>query len=196
MSAHARCRPLRPVRAPRLEGEVPVYAFGLCNDQQYLVPGLTGLADSLTPAARREAAVQVLTLDLAPAQALLLADPAKRVATSADVLLAPSSITITATRTRVCFPRRILRSPRLRPDSPRVHAPLATCRMVLIGWGIFRGLPPRPLTQRARKRPRTGRPEPSRPLHEEKTQVKAMCLVPPAGFEPATPALGERCSIP
>jgi site-specific DNA recombinase len=23
-----------------------------------------------------------------------------------------------------------------------------------------------------------------------------MCAVPPAGFEPATPALGERCSIP
>lgn len=58
-----------------------MYAFGLCIDQQYLVPGLAalaGLADSLTPAARREAAVRVLTLDLAPSQALLLADLAKR----------------------------------------------------------------------------------------------------------------------
>ncbi|MGW1928386.1 hypothetical protein [Streptomyces sp. NPDC001919] len=58
-----------------------MYAFGLCIDQQYLVPGLAalaGLADSLTSAARREAAVRVLTLDLPPAQALLLADFAKR----------------------------------------------------------------------------------------------------------------------
>ncbi|MFE5738357.1 glycosyltransferase family 8 protein [Streptomyces celluloflavus] len=57
-----------------------MYAFGLCIDQHYLVPGLAalaGLADSLTPAARRDAAVRVLTLDLAPSQALLLADLAK-----------------------------------------------------------------------------------------------------------------------
>ncbi|MFI8372387.1 glycosyltransferase family 8 protein [Streptomyces sp. NPDC085466] len=59
-----------------------MYAFGLCIDQQYLVPGLaalSGLADGLTPAARRNAAVRVLTLDLTPAQALLLSDFAKRV---------------------------------------------------------------------------------------------------------------------
>ncbi|MFE3557075.1 glycosyltransferase family 8 protein [Streptomyces sp. NPDC059193] len=58
-----------------------MYAFGLCIDQNYLTPGLaaiTGLADSLAPAARRNAAVRVLTLDLHPAQALLLADLAKR----------------------------------------------------------------------------------------------------------------------
>ncbi|MFI2432094.1 glycosyltransferase family 8 protein [Streptomyces sp. NPDC018693] len=58
-----------------------MYAFGLCIDQRYLVPGLAtiaGLADSLTSAARRNAAVRVLTLDLTPAQALLLSDLAKR----------------------------------------------------------------------------------------------------------------------
>ncbi|MFD5191283.1 glycosyltransferase family 8 protein [Streptomyces sp. NPDC058357] len=59
-----------------------MYAFGLCIDQQYLVPGLAalaGLADGLTPAARRNAAVRVLTLDLSPAQALLLSDLTKQV---------------------------------------------------------------------------------------------------------------------
>ncbi|MYW08732.1 hypothetical protein GT034_10305 [Streptomyces sp. SID2563] len=58
-----------------------MYAFGLCIDQQYLVPGLAvlgGLADSLTPTARHNAAVRVLTLDLTRAQALLLSDFAKR----------------------------------------------------------------------------------------------------------------------
>ncbi|MFE2231762.1 glycosyltransferase family 8 protein [Streptomyces sp. NPDC059442] len=58
-----------------------MYAFGLCIDQQYLVPGLAAiasLADSLTLVARRNAAVRVLTLDLAPAQAVLLSDFAKR----------------------------------------------------------------------------------------------------------------------
>lgn len=69
-------------RAPHPKGNVPMYAFGLCIDQQYLLPGLAtlaGLADSLTPAARRNAAVRVLTLDLTPAQALLLSNLAKRV---------------------------------------------------------------------------------------------------------------------
>ncbi|MGW1429761.1 glycosyltransferase [Streptomyces sp. NPDC002431] len=58
-----------------------MYAFGLCIDQQYLVPGLAalcGLADGLTPAARRSAAVRVLTLDLTRTQALLFSDLAKR----------------------------------------------------------------------------------------------------------------------
>lgn len=58
-----------------------MYAFGLCIDQNYLTPGLatiTGLADSLTPSARREAALRILTLDLAPADALLLAQLAKQ----------------------------------------------------------------------------------------------------------------------
>ncbi|MFI8514050.1 glycosyltransferase family 8 protein [Streptomyces sp. NPDC085460] len=59
-----------------------MYAFGLCIDQHYLVPGLAtlaGLADGLSLAARRSGAVRVLTLDLTPAQALLLSDLAKRV---------------------------------------------------------------------------------------------------------------------
>ncbi|MFI5545839.1 glycosyltransferase [Streptomyces sp. NPDC051815] len=58
-----------------------MYAFGLCIDRQYLLPGLaavTSLADSLTPAARRGAALRVLTMDLPPAHALLLAHLAKR----------------------------------------------------------------------------------------------------------------------
>lgn len=58
-----------------------MYASGLCIDQQYLVPGLaalTGLADSLTTAARRNAAVRVLTLDLTLPQSLLFSDLAKR----------------------------------------------------------------------------------------------------------------------
>ena len=59
-----------------------MYAFGLCIDRHYLTPGLaviTGLADSLTPSARRDAALRVLTIDLTPAHALLLSDLAKRV---------------------------------------------------------------------------------------------------------------------
>ncbi|MFD8965851.1 glycosyltransferase family 8 protein [Streptomyces sp. NPDC059568] len=58
-----------------------MYAFGLCIDQNYLSPGLatiTALADSLAPRARRGAALRVLTLDLAPAHAVLLAHLAKR----------------------------------------------------------------------------------------------------------------------
>ncbi|MEU2625266.1 glycosyltransferase [Streptomyces sp. NPDC007157] len=58
-----------------------MYAFGLCIDRHYLTPGLaviTGLADSLAPHARRDAALRVLTLDLTPAHALLLSDLAKR----------------------------------------------------------------------------------------------------------------------
>jgi len=58
-----------------------MYAFGLCIDRRYLTPGLaviTGLADSLTPSARRNAALRILTLDLTPAHALLLSDLAKR----------------------------------------------------------------------------------------------------------------------
>ncbi|UUU44328.1 glycosyltransferase [Streptomyces sp. NBC_00162] len=58
-----------------------MYAFGLCIDRHYLTPGLaaiTSLADSLTPAARRSAALRVLTMDLPTAHALLLAHLAKR----------------------------------------------------------------------------------------------------------------------
>ncbi|MEU6527546.1 glycosyltransferase, partial [Streptomyces sp. NPDC046924] len=58
-----------------------MYAFGLCIDRHYLTPGLaviTGLADSLTLSARRNAALRILTLDLSPAHALLLSDLAKR----------------------------------------------------------------------------------------------------------------------
>lgn len=57
-----------------------MYAFGLCIDRHYLTPGLvaiTALADSLTPGARRGTALRVLTLDLAPADALLLAHLAR-----------------------------------------------------------------------------------------------------------------------
>ena len=59
-----------------------MYAFGLCIDRHYLTPGfttITGLADSLAPNDRKAAAVRVLTLDLGPAQAVLLAHLAKRV---------------------------------------------------------------------------------------------------------------------
>ncbi|QIB42811.1 glycosyltransferase family 8 protein [Streptomyces aureoverticillatus] len=59
-----------------------MYAFGLCIDRHYLTPGLvtiTALADSLTAGARRSAALRVLTLDLAPADAVLLADLARHV---------------------------------------------------------------------------------------------------------------------
>ena len=59
-----------------------MYAFGLCIDQNYLSPGLVtiaALADSLTPSARRSAALRILTLDLDPAHLVLLADLAKRV---------------------------------------------------------------------------------------------------------------------
>ncbi|MFF3273134.1 glycosyltransferase family 8 protein [Streptomyces chrestomyceticus] len=58
-----------------------MYAFGLCIDRHYLTPGLatiTGLADSLAPGARKAAALRILTLDLGPNHALLLADLAKR----------------------------------------------------------------------------------------------------------------------
>ncbi len=34
------------------------------------------------------------------------------------------------------------------------------------------------------------------PAWEETPPEPALLAVPPAGFEPATPALGERCSIP
>ena len=34
------------------------------------------------------------------------------------------------------------------------------------------------------------------PAQEETPPELALLSVPPAGFEPATPALGERCSIP
>ncbi|MFE4645547.1 glycosyltransferase family 8 protein [Streptomyces sp. NPDC056730] len=59
-----------------------MYAFGLCLDQRYLVPGLaaiTALADSLTPRARRDVALRVLTLDLTPPEAVLLSHLARRV---------------------------------------------------------------------------------------------------------------------
>lgn len=58
-----------------------MYAIGLCIDRHYLTPGLaviTGLADSLSRSARRDAALRVLTLDLSPAHALLLSDLGKR----------------------------------------------------------------------------------------------------------------------
>ncbi|WP_433546523.1 glycosyltransferase family 8 protein [Streptomyces sp. CA-294286] len=59
-----------------------MYAFGLCLDQRYLVPGLatiTALADSLMPRARRDVALRILTLDLTPSEAVLLAHLARRV---------------------------------------------------------------------------------------------------------------------
>ncbi|MGW7413835.1 glycosyltransferase family 8 protein [Streptomyces sp. NPDC054863] len=59
-----------------------MYAFGLCLDQRYLVPGLaaiSALADSLTPRARRDVALRVLTLDLTPSEAVLLSHLARRV---------------------------------------------------------------------------------------------------------------------
>ncbi|WP_328913176.1 MULTISPECIES: glycosyltransferase family 8 protein [unclassified Streptomyces] len=58
-----------------------MYAFGLCVDERYLLPSLvtlSSLADSLTPAARREAAVRVLTLDLTPQHATTMADLVRR----------------------------------------------------------------------------------------------------------------------
>ncbi|MDG4856708.1 glycosyltransferase [Streptomyces sp. T-3] len=58
-----------------------MYAFGLCIDRNYLTPGLTlitALADSLALSARRDGALRVLTLDLSPSHALLLAHLAKR----------------------------------------------------------------------------------------------------------------------
>ncbi|MHC0433820.1 glycosyltransferase family 8 protein [Streptomyces sp. O3] len=58
-----------------------MYAFGLCIDRHYLTPGLVtiaALADSLTPGVRRDTALRILTLDLAPADAVLLAHLAQR----------------------------------------------------------------------------------------------------------------------
>ncbi|WP_329356709.1 glycosyltransferase family 8 protein [Streptomyces anulatus] len=59
-----------------------MYAFALCLDRRYLVPGLatvTALADSLTPRARRCVALRVLTLDLTRSEAVLLAGLARRI---------------------------------------------------------------------------------------------------------------------
>jgi lipopolysaccharide biosynthesis glycosyltransferase len=58
-----------------------VYAFGLCVDEGYLLPSLVtiaSLADTLSPAARRQAAVRVLTLDLSRGHAATMADLARR----------------------------------------------------------------------------------------------------------------------
>ncbi|CAM5666212.1 glycosyltransferase family 8 protein [Streptomyces fumanus] len=59
-----------------------MYAFGICIDRHYLTPGLAtiaSLADSLSPRARKAAALRLLSFDLGPPQALLLAHLAKRV---------------------------------------------------------------------------------------------------------------------
>lgn len=59
-----------------------MYAFGICIDRHYLTPGLAtiaSLADSLTPSARKTAALRFLTFDLGTTQVLLLAHLAKRV---------------------------------------------------------------------------------------------------------------------
>lgn len=56
-------------------------AFGLCVDERYFLPSLvtlTSLAESLTPASRKEAAVRVLSLDLAPQHAATMAEIARR----------------------------------------------------------------------------------------------------------------------
>ncbi|GGR94695.1 MULTISPECIES: hypothetical protein [Streptomyces] len=58
-----------------------MYAFGICIDRHYLTPGLAtiaSLADSLSPRARKAAALRLLSFDLGPPQALLLAHLAKR----------------------------------------------------------------------------------------------------------------------
>ncbi|WP_153813670.1 glycosyltransferase [Streptomyces sp. SUK 48] len=59
-----------------------MYAFGICIDRHYLTPGLatiTSLADSLSPSARKAAALRFLTFDLGASQVQLLAHLAKRV---------------------------------------------------------------------------------------------------------------------
>ena len=59
-----------------------MYAFGICIDRHYLTPGLatiTSLADSLSPRARKAAALRFLTFDLGAPQVQLLAHLAKRV---------------------------------------------------------------------------------------------------------------------
>ena len=58
-----------------------MFAFGLCIDEQYFLPSLvtlTSLADTLTPAARKEAAVRVLSLDLTPQRAVTMAELIRR----------------------------------------------------------------------------------------------------------------------
>lgn len=58
-----------------------MYAYGLCVDEGYLLPSLVtiaSLADTLSPAARREVAVRVLTLDLSRGHAATMADLARR----------------------------------------------------------------------------------------------------------------------
>lgn len=54
-----------------------MFAFGLCVDEQYFLPSLvtlTSLADTLRPAARKEAAVRVLSLDLTSQHAVTMAE--------------------------------------------------------------------------------------------------------------------------
>jgi hypothetical protein len=66
------------------------------------------------------------------------------------------------------------------------------CRTVPWNPGKHPSLVPRPLTHRSRKRPRTWGPRPSRARFPglEIPEKRLDALVPPAGFEPATPALG------
>ncbi len=59
-----------------------MFAFGFCVDEQYLLPTLVAmesLAATLPPAARREAAVRVLTLDLTRQHVATMADLAARI---------------------------------------------------------------------------------------------------------------------
>ncbi|GAA0425449.1 hypothetical protein Acor_78690 [Acrocarpospora corrugata] len=58
-----------------------MYAFGFCIDEQYLLPALVtleSLAQTLPAAARHEAAIRVLTLDLTRQHAATMADLAAR----------------------------------------------------------------------------------------------------------------------
>lgn len=58
-----------------------MYAFAFCVDERYLLPSLVALgslADSLPSAARREAAVRVLSTDLSPQDVLTMAHFARR----------------------------------------------------------------------------------------------------------------------
>ncbi len=58
-----------------------MYTFGLCVDERYLLPSLvtiSSLAGTLSPAARRAAAVRVLTPDLSRQHAATMADLVRR----------------------------------------------------------------------------------------------------------------------
>ena len=52
-------------------------------------------------------------------------------------------------------------------------------------------------TRRTSRSPSPNKPPTPSPLRPDpRQQASRICCVPQAGFEPATPALGERCSIP